>query len=54
MVRMAWSKRSFGVIRALQWAWLMMVAKAAQVHGWLQYKSQRFTRRRATLIEYKA
>lgn len=54
MARMAWSKRSLGGLRAIQWAGLMMVAKAAQVQGFVQYKSQRFTRRRTTLIEYKA
>lgn len=54
MVRMAWIKRSLGAVHAVQWAWLMMVAKAAQMQGIMQYKSQRYTRRRATLIEYKA
>lgn len=53
LARMAWSKRAFGFRRALQWALLMMLAKAAQTQGWLQYKYQAFTRRRATLIEYK-
>lgn len=52
--RMAWSKRRFGPWRALQWSGLMMIAKAAQTKGWLQYKSQAITRRRATLIEYKS
>lgn len=55
MIRMTRSKRArYGMRRALQWALLMMVAKAAQTRGWLQYQSQRVTRRRATLIEYKA
>ncbi len=53
IARMAWSKRAYGMRRAFQWAGLMMIAKAAQTQGWLQYQSQRFTRRRATLIEYK-
>lgn len=54
MARMARSKRRlYGTRRALQWAGLMMVAKAAQAQGWLQYRSQALTRRRATLIEYK-
>jgi GT2 family glycosyltransferase len=53
ILRMARSKRHFGWRGALQWAGLMMIAKAAQVRGWLQYRSQALTHRRATLIEYK-
>lgn len=55
MVRMARSKSGrIGACRAMQWSGLMMVAKAAQTMGWLRFKSQRVTRARATLIEYKA
>lgn len=53
VVRLAYSKRRYGVVRSLQWALLMMAAKAAQTYGWAQFKLQRVTRRRATLIEYK-
>lgn len=53
LVRLAYSKRRYGVVRALQWGMLIMAAKAAQTYGWAQFKLQRVTRRRATLIEYK-
>lgn len=54
MGRMARSKRGrYGWGGGFEWAWLMMVAKAAQVQGWLQYKSQTVTRRKSALIEYK-
>lgn len=53
ILRMVHSKRQLGARRALQWALLVMIAKAAQVQGWLQFKSQGLTHRRATLIEYK-
>jgi hypothetical protein len=55
LLRMARSKRSrIGGTRAMQWSGLMMVTKAAQTLGWLRFKLQRVTRKRATLIEYKA
>lgn len=54
LVRLAYSRRRrYGVVRALRWGMLMMAAKAAQTYGWAQFKLQRVTRRRATLIEYK-
>lgn len=42
-----------GVGPGIGWAWLIMVAKAAQVAGWAQHRLGRLTRSRATIIEYK-
>lgn len=42
-----------GVGAGTKWAGLIMVAKVAQVAGWAQYRYQRITRTRASIIEYK-
>ena len=55
LFRLAFNQRERfgGVGTGLQWAWLMMAAKAAQATGWLQYKLQRLTKGSASIIEYK-
>ena len=46
-------RRAESLGASLQWAWLIMVAKAAQATGWAQYQIQHVTRARAPIIEYK-
>lgn len=55
LVRLAFRQRqrAGGLSAASRWAWLIMVAKAAQAAGWVQYQIQHVTRTRAPIIEYK-
>ena len=53
--RMTASKRArLGIRGAFAWTCLIMIAKVAQVQGWLQYRRQRRSGRPEALIEYKS
>lgn len=47
-------RRTESLGASLQWAWLIMIAKAAQATGWAQYQFQNVTHARAPIIEYKS
>ena len=54
LIRMTRSKANrLGVSGAFKWACLIMVAKAAQLRGWMDYSADKRARKSATLIEYK-
>ena len=54
MLRLTRSKaHRLGVSGSFKWACLMMIAKAAQLRGWLDYRADKRAHKPATLIEYK-